>query len=115
VNKQQKNKPDCKPNSPQHRVHPDGQDHGAAGFEQQRDVFDGRQKGKLEFGEQGDNGHAGRSQSLLHFLAEAGPRRRLWRRGKVVVRIFVLIHGRILPERARPASPFLRLSETHCG
>jgi len=106
VNEQQKNEADRKPNSPKHGVNPDGEDHAAAGLEQQRDIFDGGQQRKLELGEQRDQANADRSQGLLDFLAEAGPRRRRRRRHEAMLEIFVLIHGGILPEVARPRESF---------
>jgi hypothetical protein len=102
VDEHQQHKSDRKPNAPKHRVNANGKDHGAAGFEQYREKFECGHQGKLEFGEQRDNGHADRSQRLLHLLAEAGTRRRLWRRPESIMGIFVLIHGGRLSELARP-------------
>jgi hypothetical protein len=104
VNEHKQNKSDREPDSPKHGVNSDGQDHGAAGLEQQRDVFDGGQQGKFELGEQRGQANADRSQRLLHLLAEAGPRRRRRGRHEAIMRILVLIHGGILPEFDRPAS-----------
>ena len=101
VDEYQQDKSDGKPNSPSHGVNPNGEDHGAAGFEQHREEFQHRDKGNLELGEERHDGHADRSQRLLQFLAEAGRRRRR----KTIRRIFILIHGGMLPDRAGSASP----------
>jgi hypothetical protein len=106
VNEHQQNKPHRKPNTPKHGINSDGQDHGAAGLEQQREVFDGGDQGKLEFGEERDNGHAHRSQGFLHLLAEAGPRRRRWRRHEAMRKILILIHGGMVSEINRPREFF---------
>jgi hypothetical protein len=96
VDEHQQNKPDREPNSPEHGVNPNGQDHGAAGFQDDRKKLEDGHQGKFEFGEKRDNGHADRSQGLFHFLAKAGPRWRRRRRHEAIMRIFVLIHGGIL-------------------
>jgi len=103
VNEYQQDESERKPNAPKHGINPDRQNHGAAGFEQQRGVLDDGQQGKFELGEQRDNGHADWSQGLLQLVAEARPsrRRRRWR--EAVLGMFVLIHGRSLPESVRPA------------
>jgi hypothetical protein len=106
VNEQQKNESDREPDSPKHGVNPNGQDHAAAGLEQQRDIFDGGEQGKLELGEQRHNSHADRSQGLLHLLAKAGSRRRRRRRHEAMLQIFVLIHDGILPEISQPREFF---------
>jgi hypothetical protein len=108
VNEQQKNKSNRKPKAPKNGVHPNGQDHGAAGFEYYPAVLEGDDQGKLELGEKRDNGDTDWSQCLLQLLAETGPLRR--RRCRAILGIYVLIHASSLPEFLRPASPFTSIA-----
>jgi hypothetical protein len=110
MNEHQQDKSDGEPPSSRHRVKPNGQDHGAACLEQQRGVLERGNQGKLEFGKQRDNGHTDRPQDLFHFLAEARLRRRR-RRREAILRIFVLIHFRTLPEFASSRESKLDLNE----